>query len=473
MSTTDPASSATAAEAKLDAQTVEALRAGLRGEALLPGEAGYDEARHIFNGMIGRHPRLIVRCAGVADVMRAVNFAREHGLPVAVRGGGHGVAGHAILEGGLVIDLSPMRGVRVDPARRTLRAEGGCRWRDVDIEAQAHGLATVGGTVSDTGIGGLTLGGGFGWLSRRYGMTCDNLRSVDIVTADGRFLSASAEEHPDLFWAVRGGGGNFGVVTSFEYALHPVGRVVGGLLVFPATRAGEVLRQYRATAETAPDELSLLAAFASAPAAPFVPPEFQGHPVIVVLGGYFGPQEQAEELLRPWRELGPVVDLFGPMPYGALQTMLDEMAPNGMQNYWKAENLRELSDAVIDAMIACNPGRPAPLSMIQVVAAGGAIARMPREQAAFAHREAPYVAHIVAMWADPAENERSIAWARETWQALKPFSAGGVYQNFTSDVGDEAAHAAYGESYARLAAIKAQYDPTNFFRANQNIPPGA
>jgi FAD/FMN-containing dehydrogenase len=457
----------------LDAQAVAALRAGLRGDALLPTDAGYDEARRVFNGMIDRHPRLIVRCAGVADVMRAVNFARERELPVAVKGGGHGVAGHALCDDGLVIDLALMRGVRVDPVRRTLRAEGGCRWLDVDIEAQAHGLATVGGTVSDTGIAGLTLGGGLGWLSRQYGMTCDNLRSVDIVTADGRFLTASAEEHPDLFWAVRGGGGNFGVVTSFEYALHPVGTIIGGLFAYPAERAGEVLRQYRAMAESAPEELSLITVFASAPAAPFVPPEFHGHPVMVVLGGYFGPQKRAEELLRPWRELGPVVDLFGPMPYGALQTMTDELAPNGTQNYWKAENLRELSDAAIEALIASNLDRPAPLSMIHVIALGGAVNRVPADATAYPYRDAAYMVHVIGMWADPAENERGIAWARETWQALRPFSAGGVYQNFTSDDGDEVAHSAYGASYKRLAAIKAQYDPTNFFRANQNITPKA
>jgi FAD/FMN-containing dehydrogenase len=472
MSTTKRKSQPMMAKEQLDPEAVEALRAGLRGEALLPSETGYDAARRVFNGMIDRHPRLIVRCAGVADVMRAVTFARERGLPVSVRSGGHGVAGHAICEDGLVIDLSPMRGVRVDPVRRRLWAEGGCLWRDVDTEAQAHELATPGGTISETGIGGLTLGGGFGWLSRLYGLSCDNVRSVDVVTADGRFLTASTEEHHDLFWAVRGGGGNFGVVTAFEYQLYPVGRIVGGILVYPAERAGEVLRQYRAMAETAPDELSLLAAFASAPAAPFVPPEVQGQPVLVVFGGFFGPHEQADELLKPWRALGPVVDLFGPMPYTALQTMLDALAPTGTRNYWKAENLRELSDEVIEALIACNPDRPGPLSMVQVIASGGAVNRVPADATAYPHRDVPYLVHIVGMWADPAEDARGISWARETWRALHPFSAGGVYQNFISDEDDTAAREAYGASYARLAAIKRQYDPTNVFHGNQNVTPG-
>jgi FAD/FMN-containing dehydrogenase len=403
--------------------------------------------------------------------MHAVDFAREQGLSLAVRGGGHGVAGLAICDDGLVVDLSRMRAVRVDPVRRVAWAEGGCLGRDLDHETQAHGLATTGGTISETGIAGLTLGGGFGWLARKYGLACDNLRSVDVVTADGQFLTASADEHPDLYWAVRGGGGNFGVVTAFEYALHPITDFAGGMMAFPIERARDVLALYRSFMANAPDELATIVAFVTAPPAPFVPPEMHGAPAMVLMGGYAGPAERAAELLRPWRDLGPVIDLFGPMPYTALQTMLDPLAPTGMQNYWKAANLRTLSDEAIETLIARNADRPAPFSMIHVIAGGAAIGRVPADATAYVHRDVPYLLHIIGTWPDPAENERSIAWVRDTWQAVQPFASEGAYLNFTSDDAAEQVSASYGQNYVRLAAIKAKYDPANLFRSTQNIAP--
>jgi FAD/FMN-containing dehydrogenase len=451
---------------------VESLRGALRGEALQPGDEGYEVARHIYNGMIDRHPRLIVRCAGVADVMATVNFAREHGLGVSVKGGGHGVAGNSLCDDGVVIDLALMRSVRVDPVRRTVRAEGGCRWRDVDHETQAFGLATTGGTISDTGIGGLTLGGGIGWLARKHGLSCDNLLSVDLVTADGRFLTASATENQDLFWAVRGGG-LAGVVTSFEYQLHPVSTILGGLILYPVDQAAELLRFHREFSATAPDELTTIVMFVTAPPAPFVPEHLHGAPMVAVVGAYCGALEEGERVVAPLKQFGPpALDLFGPMPYGALQTMLDEAAPIGIPNYWKSETLRELSDGMIETLVARNASRPAPFSMIHVIPLSGAPSRVGGDETAFAHREPSYIIHVIGIWQDPAQNAQHIAWVRDTWSAIQPASIG-TYLNFTNDDDAGKLRSAYGANYERLAAIKRQYDPTGLFVVNRAITRGS
>lgn len=463
-------STATATVAE-ERPTVDALRQRMRGAVLLPGEDGYDEARSLFNAMLDRKPAYIARCEGAADVIQALQFGRAHGLPISVRGGGHGVAGHAVVEGGMLIDLSRMRSVRVDPEKKTVRAEGGVIFRELDHETQAHGLATTGGTISETGIAGLTLGGGVGWLARKYGLTCDNLLSADVVLADGRLVTASAAKNKDLFWALRGGGGNFGIVTSFEYRLHPVSIVNGGLILYPVEQARDLLRVHREVFAKASDDLEMLAVFMDAPPAPFIPPDWHGKPMICLAGGHFGTPQQAEEELRPYRDLGPVVDFISPMPYGVLQTMLDGAAPHGQQNYWKSTNLRALDDAAIEALLTANAGRPHPFSALQIIPLGGAASRVPVDETAFPHRNVPFLIHVVGMWGDPADNAKNIAWARDTWTALQPSSSGGAYLNFINDDMKDDVRGGYGANYERLASIKAKYDPQNVFSANQNIPP--
>lgn len=450
----------------LSDEAIQAFRSGQRGDVIRPGDAGYDAARRVYNAMVDKHPALIARCTGVADVLGAVTFARDHHLLVAVRGGGHNVAGNALCDGGIVIDLSPMKAIRVDPAARTVRAEPGVNYREFDRETQVFGLATPGGTISATGIAGLTLGGGFGWLSRQHGLACDNLLSVDLVLADGRFVTASATEHPDLFWGVRGGGGNFGIVTSFEYRLHPIGPVLGGLLVHPLPRAREALQFYREFTSTAPDELSVFAALLSNP---------DGSRVIAFVVCYNGPLDQGEEVIRPLRQFGPpVADLVQPIPYTTMQTLMDDGFPNGLQNYWKSSFLQELSDEAIDTIIAHFTAAPSPLSALVIEQFGGAGARVGRDETAFSHREGHSNLLIVARCADPGEVERNVAWARGAWTAMQPFTDGGAYSNYVEAGAEGAARitAAYRpETYARLVALKNQYDPTNFFRVNQNIAP--
>ena len=440
------------------------LRSSLRGDVLRPGDADYDVARRVWNGMIDLSPGLIVRCAEVADVVRAVEFARLNRLLVAVRGGGHNAAGLSSCDGGLVIDLSPMRRVDVDPARRTARVQGGALWRDVDAATQAHGLATTGGLVSTTGVGGLTLGGGLGWLMRRFGLACDNLLSVEIVTADGQVRTASATDHPDLFWGVRGGGGNFGVVTSLEYRLYPLSEVYGGMIVHPFDRAAEVLRAYREATRTAPDELTVFCAFLTGP---------DGAKVVATPLCYLGSAEQGAALVRPLREVGPpAVDTVGTMPYVALQQMLDEGFPAGQQVYWRSDFLDALADDVIDTVIARYAEVTSPISTVILEHLGGAVARVGRDETAFDHRDAEYNLAVVSRWLEPAEKERHVAWTRELCDAVRPH-ARGVYVNYLGvEEGAERVRAAYGpEKYARLAAVKRAYDPTNLFRLNQNIPP--
>jgi FAD/FMN-containing dehydrogenase len=448
----------------LDGATVQGFKASLRGELLCPTDTGYEDARQIWNGMIDRRPALIARCAGAADVITAVNFARDNSLLVSVRGGGHNVAGLAVCHGGLMIDLSRMKGIRVDPARRTVRAEPGVTWAEFDRETQAFGLATTGGFMATTGIAGLTLGGGFGYLMRHFGLACDNLLSVDIVTADGQLRTVSATEHPDLFWGLRGGGGNFGIVTSFAYRLHPVGpTVLGGLLIHPISAAREALQFYREFTATAPEELTVYLGLATSP---------EGDPVVAVIVCYSGPLEQGEAVIAPLRKFGtPMADLVGSMPYTALQDLSREMFPTGRLNYWKSSFVYDLSDQAIDTMIAQFAGVPSPFSQAALEHLGGAVSRIGKDETAFSERSAPYSLIIVSAWTDPAENDKNIRWTREFWEAMRPYESEAAYVNYLDIDEQDRIRAVYGEKYERLVALKNQYDPANFFRLTQNIKP--
>jgi FAD/FMN-containing dehydrogenase len=453
-------------ETELKAPVIEAFQASLRGALLRPGEAGYDEARSIHNAMIARRPAMIARCAGVADVLSAVRFSRAHGLLVSVRGGGHGMPGYAVCEGGLMLDLSDLTGVHVNPEQRTVRAGAGVTWGMFDHETQAFGLATTGGVVSSTGIAGLTLGGGHGFLMRRYGLACDNLRAADVVTADGQWLRASAMDHAELFWGLRGGGGNFGVVTSFEYQLHPVGTMLAGMVIYPIDHATALLRLYRQVTQAAPDELGSLVALGTLP---------DGTQAAVLLAGYMGPIEDGETLLRPLRQFGPpLVDQLGPSPYTALQGISEHFNPSGHRNYLKTNYLTALSDDAIDTLVEQYRRVPAPFSHIVVEHMGGAVGRVDRDATAYNYRDAQYNFLIVGIWPDAAEDARNLQWIRGLWQAMQPFSTGHIYVNYESDVGADRVQAAYGAAkYARLVALKNTYDPTNLFRLNANITPTA
>jgi len=448
---------------------------GFDGVVLEPGDEGFEAARLIWNGDIDRRPAVIARCTGAADVRAAVRFARERSLAVAVRGGGHAVAGHALCEGGLVIDLSAMTGTRVDVAGATIRAQGGCLWRHVDHETQAFGLAVTGGIVTHTGVAGLTLGGGIGHLMRKHGLTIDSLLSCDVVTADGELLVASEQENPELFWGLRGGGGNFGIVTSFEFRLHPVGpEVLAGVLAWPMERAGEVLRVFREFVADAPDEVGIMANLRLAPPLPVFPPELHGKPVVALVVCYAGPAEEGERVLRPLRELKePAVDSIAVKPYAAHQSMFDAAYPHGRHYYWKAWKLPPLSDAALDVIVQQAWSITSPLSAIPVFTLGGAVSRVGDDATAFTGRDAAHDVNFVASWlpGDP-EADRHRAWAREAWAAMQPHSQG-VYVNFLSDEPGAQVRAAYGEQkYARLAALKSTYDPDNWFRLNANILPG-
>ncbi len=449
----------------LDEALVQELRATFRGKLLRPGDHGYDEARVVWNAMISRMPALIARCAGAADVICAVDFARTNNLVASVRGGGHSVAGYAACDGGLMIDLSGMKGIRVDPAGRTVRAEAGLTWGEFDRETQAFGLATTGGFVPTTGIAGLTLGGGLGYLMRRFGLACDNLLSVDIVTADGELRTASETQNEDLFWGLRGGGGNFGIVTSFEYRLHPVGpMVLGGLILHPLSAAKGVMEFYREFAPTAPDELTTHLACVITP---------DGDSVIAFIVCYSGPLEKGEEVIRPLREFGsPMVDAVGPMPYTEVQGLGDPLYPPGRLNYWKSSFVDELSDRAIDTMVAHFAAVPSPLSLMALEQLGGAVSRVGKDETAFNERSAPYSFIITSEWTDPAESGKNIRWTRDLWEAMRPFESEAAYVNYLGEDEQDRIRAAYGaEKYERLVALKNKYDPTNFFRLNQNIRP--
>ena len=455
----------------LDEEAVRDFKARLRGALILPSDEAYEAARKVYNGMIDKRPALIAQCVDVADVMSAVNFAREHQLLVAVRGGGHNGPGLGTCDGGLVIDLGRMKGIRVDPAARTIRVEGGCVWGDVDHAAHPFGLATPSGFVSTTGVGGLTLGGGIGYLSRTHGLTIDNLLGVDMVLADGSFVSASANEHSDLFWAVRGGGGNFGVVTSFLFKLHPVNIVYGGPMLWPLDRAGEILRFWRDFIRDAPEDINGWFAFLTVPpVAPF-PEQYQLQKVCGIVWCYTGPLEQAAERFAPIKALNPIVDFTGEVPWPALQSLFDALFGPGMQWYWKADFFHDLDDRAIELHTKYGAQLPTMFSTMHLYPINGAAHRLAAEDTAFSYRDANFAEVIVGVDPDPANNERMIAWARDYWLALHPYSAGGGYINMMMDEGEDNVKAAYRDNYARLAHIKAVYDPTNLVRVNQNIKP--
>ncbi len=437
------------------------------GRLIQPGESGYDDARRVHNGLIDKKPAVIAECRGAADIIDAVNLARAHRLEVAVRGGGHNVAGRATVDDGLMIDLSQMRGVQVDPASRRARAQGGAIWKDLNRETQLHGLAVTGGVVSTTGIGGLTLGGGLGWLMPKYGLALDNLVSADLVMADGRLVRASREEHSDLFWAIRGGGGNFGIAASLEYQLHAVGPVItGGLIAHPFSAARDLLRHARHFAASAPDEVMLVAVLTTAP-------DGSGTPIGAVVVCHCGPLAEGAATVAPLKKFGaPVMDVIGPMPYSVLNTMLDGSYPRGALNYWKSHFVPELTDAAIDMLVECYHRCPSPMSQIVLEHFHGAATRIDVGETAFALRSRGFNLLILGQWMNRADTDRNIAWVRETYQAMRPFTGPNRYLNYLGDdeEGDPMA-AAYGPNYKKLRELKTKYDPENFFHMNQNIRP--
>jgi FAD/FMN-containing dehydrogenase len=461
------------AQAILDPAVVE----GFGGELLRDGDPGYDDARRVFNAGVDRRPAVIARCTGVADVIDALALAREHGLDVSVKGGGHAVAGHAIVEDGLTIDLRPMNRVRVDPERRTAWCGGGTKWGELDRETQAFGLAVTGGRLADTGVGGLTLGGGSGWIDRKCGLTVDSLISADVVTADGRHLVASADSNADLFWALKGGGGNFGVVTGFEFELHEVGPLVyGGMLLFPIDAAVDLLKAYRGFMDGAPDEICGGAAILSAPPEEFVPEAIRGKPVLGIIACYVGPVEAGERAFAPLREWGPALELIAPMPYNAVQGLIAPGNPPGRYHYWKAGLLSELSDEAIETFVSHASQPLSPFTASLMLPMGGAFARVPQADTPLAYRDAKWNYHLLGQWAtpDPSEAERNIAWTRDFDRAMSEYAEDGVYVNFTGDPSRKAVEAGFGAgNYARLVEIKRAYDPDNVFRSNTNIPPDA
>ena len=453
--------------------TVQELRESILGEVITPADPRYDETRAVWNAMIDRRPALIIRCAGVADVIAAVQFARSQELEIAVRGGGHSLPGFSTSDGGIVIDLSAMKGIRVDPDAERVVAQGGVTWRELDHETQAFGLALTGGLISSTGIAGFTLGGGIGWLMRKYGLTCDNLEAADLVTADGRLVRASEHENPELYWGLRGGGGNFGIVTSFEFRLHRVGpTVLAGPIFFPGEQATQILRGYREYTADLPDEMTTLVNLTTAPPAPFLPADVHGKKVVAVVGVYAGPPDEGRRIAEPLRHLGtPITDLLGPMPYTVMQSLLDGLFSAGARNYFKAGYLAGLSDEAIDTLVRFHGPSTSPSSEIHIQHLGGAVARVPDGATAFGGRGAPYLMNVVARWTDPGTDDAQIAWARDLYAAAEPFTTGGTYVNFLSE-GDDRVAAAYGpDKLERLARLKEVWDPTNAFRLNQNVKP--
>jgi FAD/FMN-containing dehydrogenase len=458
----------------LDDADIADLARHFRGELIRRDDPPYDGARHVWNGAIDRYPALVARCTGIADVIAAVRFARERELVVAVRGGGHNVAGTAVCDDGVVIDLSPMKGMWVDPVARTARAQPGLLWGEFDHETQSFGLATPGGIVTHTGIAGLTIGGGLGWLMRKYGLTCDNLLSADVVTADGELVRASAEENADLFWGLRGGGGNFGIVSSFQYRLHPIGpTVLAGVVLHPAERAREVLDFYRHFIASAPDELMSIVVLRMAPPAPFLPQEIHGRPVVIIAVCFAGPVEEGERAVRPLRRFGdPLADLIQPTLYASHQAMLDASVPHGLGYYWKSEYLPPLGDALIATLTEHAWRVTTPASYTALFHLGGAVNREDPADSAFEDRRATHAMTIDGVWSEPSASGACIAWARDFWEAVRPYATGRVYVNFLGAEGQDRVRAAYGAAkYERLRTLKRKYDPTNFFRMNQNIVP--
>jgi FAD/FMN-containing dehydrogenase len=456
---------------------LDELSSAFRGVLLRPGDRGYDEARLVWNGMFDRHPAVIARCTSPQDVIAAIRFARSHDLPVAVRGGAHSASGHATCDGGIVIDLSPMKRIEVDPDARIARADAGLTWAEFDAATQEHGLAVTGGRFSTTGIAGLTLGSGSGWLERRCGLTADNLESVRIVTAAGELLTASAEENAELFWGIRGGSGNFGVVTTFVYRLHEVGPMIyGGLLMAAPERAGEIMRFVSDYMPDAPDDLGGGVAFINAPPEPFVPAELQLQPVVGIVICWSGDHEEGERVVAPIREVAqPVIDMVQPMPYTALQSMLDAGAPHGIRGYFKAEFMEELDDGAIQKLAEAGARRAGPMAQLLMEPMRGAISRVPDDDTALGRRDVRWCYHALAMWmeSDPASEQAHVSWARSLADEMRPHATEGVYLNYISDdEGNARVRSTYGEAkYDRLVALKDRYDPDNVFRLNQNIRP--
>jgi FAD/FMN-containing dehydrogenase len=442
----------------------QALQSRVRGAVVTPADAQYDQVRRVWNGMIDKRPALIVRCAGAGDVIAALGFARESGLRVAIRAGGHSFPGYSMCDEGLVVDLQDMKSIRVDPQARTVRAEPGVLWGEFDREAQAFGLGVTGGMISHTGIAGLTLGGGFGWLTRKHGMVVDNLLSVDLVTADGRLLHASAAENADLFWGVRGGGGNFGVVTSFEYRLHPLGTVLGGLVAYPLPQAAEVMRRMNEFMRTAPDELVTATVILTTP---------DGHKAVGVFVCYSGDDlEEGERVIAPLRRLGtPAMEQIGPMPYTVVQTIFNEAAVPHRRYYTRSNILSDLTDDIAKILIDGYGSNPSPLSAFLVISQGGAANRVPAEATAYVHRDARFILTALGAWQNPADDEANVSWLKGVWSRLTPHLPNAVYVNELHDEGADRVRSAYGVAFDRLAALKRKYDPDNFFRLNQNIPP--
>ena len=449
------------------AAAAAALSSTFSGQLLKPADAGYEEARKVHNGLIDKRPALIARCRNTADVVDAVGLAHKLGLQVAVRGGGHNVAGRSTIDGGLMIDLATMKGIHVDAKARTVRVQGGATWADLNRETQLHGLAVTGGVVSSTGVAGLTLGGGLGWLMGKHGLALDNLRSVELVTAEGKVLRASKDEEPELFWALRGGGGNFGVATSFEFQLHPVGpTVIGGLIAHPFDRARDVLKLYRDATKSLPDEHTVFGGLVHAP-------DGSGAKLAAIVTCHCGPAAEGEKAMRPLKQFGaPAMDAVGPIPYSQLNGMLDGGFPKGALNYWKSSFLKELSDQAIDTMVSCFAACPTPMGAMLLEHFHGAATRVRAGDTAFPHRAVGDNFLVVSQWMDPADSARCVAWARETYAAMQPHFAAGRYVNYLGDdeAGDPVA-AAYGANYRRLQEIKTKYDPNNFFHMNQNIKP--
>jgi FAD/FMN-containing dehydrogenase len=455
--------------------SVQELREAVQGAVLTPGDDGYAEASRVWNGAYDdRRPAVVVRCTGAADVIAAVGFARSNGLTIAVRGGGHSIAGFSTSDGGIVIDLAPMAGVRVDPAARRATVGGGAVWAEVDHETQAHGLATTGGLVSTTGIAGFTLGGGIGWTMRKFGLACDNLVAADVVTADGRLVRASETANPDLLWGLRGGGGNFGIVTQFEYDLHPLGPLIyAGPIFYPAEAGRDLLHAYRDWAGDAPDEITALVNLTTAPPLPVIPERWHGEKVAAFIGASTGPVEEGEALVRAFRDVAePIADLLGPMPYQAMQSLIDPLWPKGLRAYFKATNLARLDDELVDRLCELHVAAPGPQCEIHVHQMGGAVGRVAEGATAFAERSMPFLLNAVTGWQDPDAGTAHRDWGRETIAAASDASTGRAYVNYLGDPG--AARTSYGEEkYTRLVALKDEYDPANVFRLNQNIEPSA
>jgi FAD/FMN-containing dehydrogenase len=457
---------------ELEADALEQLRGDFRGDIVEPADPTYDELRGVFNGMFDRRPRVILRPAGAADVIRGIGLARTSGLPLAIRGGGHSVAGFSSVDDGIVLDLRAMRGIRVDPQRKTVRVQAGLNWGELDRETQAFGLGVTGGRVTTTGIVGFTTGTGSGWLERKFGFAADNVLSADVVTADGEVVTASEDENQELLWGLKGGGGNFGVVTEMEFRLNPLTPIVyGGLAAFPPDKGPEVVRAWRDLSNES-DDVGWAVANVTAPPLSFVPEEWHGKHVVAVLGMIAGAHDQAEKVMKPLRALGPVFDLWQPMPYTMVQTLIDPANPYGRQNYWRAHNIDDLDDSVIDTFLEAGASRPSPFTAVIMLNGGGAIGRVGENDTAISGRKSPFNFHLNGMWEDPAATDENIAWVKSISKALAPHISEGISLNFATEIGDDALKESFGaKKVERLRALKDRYDPANVFRMNQNIKP--